>query len=203
MRLRFSPTLLAVALSATLGTAQASAQDATPIAFPITPDPAECHAATRPSDEVLALLGTPAASPAAGLPFSVPAETDLPAGTPADDATVGAIVATVRELIACDNSGDLARVFPFYTDDILRRALGGDASAALAVFLAAPPAGGSQAEILAVRGVRVLSDGRVGAVVEVRDARRTVVAFLVFVQAGDRWLVDGETDVQAAGTPAA
>jgi hypothetical protein len=155
-------------------------------------------------DEVLALLtGTPAAaaSPTAGLPPLAASEAELPAGAPADDATVTEIVATVRELIACNNAGDLARVFAFYTDDLIRRALAGDPAAALAAALAAPPTAGAQTELLAVRGVRVLDDGRVGAIVEARDSQRTVVAFLAFVQAGDRWLVDGRTDVQAAATP--
>ena len=219
MRLLSLAALLSVALGAALGVARAVAQDATPlatpVAFPFTPDPAECRVAPRSSDEVLPLLtGTPAAgtppaaaSPAAGRLSAVPSEAQLPAGEPADEATVAGIVATVRELIACNNAGEFTRVLAFYTDDLIRAAFGADPAAAAQVaasFATPPPAAQVlRTELLDVRGVRVLPDGRVGAVVEDRDPQRTVVFFLVFVRAGDRWLVDGQVDVQAAGTPPA
>ena len=203
--------VVATALLA-LVVAPVAAQDATPASFPVTPDPSECRVPPRPRDEVLALLaGTPvaAASPAAGLPASVATEDQLPAGEPADAATVAAIVATARELIACNNAGDFARVFAFYTDDLIRRVFGGDPALAaqVPVVLATPAAAlpvAARTELLAVREVRVLADGRVGAVIEDRDPRRTVAFFMIFVRAGDRWLVDGQIDIQGvAGTPAA
>ncbi len=180
------------------------------MAFPLTPDPAECRVAPRPADEVLALLsGTPvaAASPAAGRLAAVSSEAQLPAGDPADAATVAGIVAAARELIACNNAGAFTRVFAFYTDDLIREAFGGDPALAaqVAASFATPPAAlpaAAWTELLDVRGVRVLADGRVGAVIEDRDPRGTVVFFMIFVRAGDRWLIDGQIDVQAAGTPA-
>ena len=215
MRLLFLAALLFAALTSALGTATATAQDATPVALPVIPDPAHCRVAPRSPAEVLALLsGTPvaAASPAAAVLSAVASEADLPAGAPADEATVTAITATAYELIACNNAGDFPRVFAFYTDALIRGVFAGNP--ALVERLTAdlsrtpaplPPA--ERTELLAVRGVRVLADGRVGAVVEDRDPRQTVVFFAILVQVGDRWLIDGQIDVQAApppaGTPAA
>ena len=210
MRPLFSAALLFLAFPLALGTAGAAAQDATPVALPVTPDPAHCRVAPRSRDEVLALLAaTPvaAASPAAGLPASVATEDQLPAGEPADPTTVAAVVATAYELIACNNAGDFARVFAFYTDDLIRRVFGGDPALAAQVgpALAATPApmAATRTELLDVRGVRVLADGRVGAVVEDRNPQRTAAFFAILVRAGDRWLIDGQIDIQAAGTPAA
>ena len=210
MRLLSLAALLFLAFPLTLGTARATAQDATPVALPVTPDPAHCRVAPRSRDEVLALLaGTPvaAASPAPGHPASVATEDQLPAGEPADPATIAGVVATAYELIACNNAGDFARVFAFYTDDLIRRVFGGDPALAAQVgpALAATPApmAATRTELLDVRGVRVLADGRVGAVIEDRNPQRTAVFFMVFVRAGDRWLVDGQIDVQAAATPPA
>ena len=144
--------------------------------------------------------------------IAVTAEDQLPSGTPADAATAAAITATARELIACNNAGDFPRVFAFYTDALIRGVFAGNPALTerLAADLAKPAAplpAAERTELLAVRGVRVLADGRVGAVVEDRDPRQTVVFFAILVQVGDRWLIDGQIDVQAApppaGTPAA
>ena len=210
MRLLFLAVLLFAALTSALGTAGASAQDATPVALPITPDPAHCRVAPRSPEEVLALVsGTPVAatSPAAVL-SAVASEADLPAGTAADPATAAAIAATAYELIACNNAGDYPRVFAFYTDALIRGVFAGDPALVerLAADLARPPAplpAAERAELLDVRGVRVLADGRVGAVVEDRNPQRTAAFFAILVRAGDRWLLDGQIDVQAAAPPPA
>jgi hypothetical protein len=206
--------LLFIVFASALGTVRAAAQHATPTTFPLTPDPAECQVAPRPPDEVLALVtGTPVAvaSPAAGLPAAVGDEALLPEGQPSDAATTAAIVATARELIACNNAGDFARVLAFYTDDLIRQAFRADpaASEQLETILATPatPLPAAQRTVLLdVRDVRELPDGRVGAIVEDRDAQRTVVVFLIFERTGDRWLLDGQIEVQAVtppvGTPA-
>ncbi|MDQ4099292.1 MAG: hypothetical protein M3121_02185, partial [Chloroflexota bacterium] len=200
-----------VALLPALATARASAQEATVVDFPVTPDPAECQVAPRQQDEVLALLtGTPvaAASPANSRLSAVPSETDLPAGSPADAATVAEIVTTARELIACNNAGEFTRVLAFFTDDFIREAFGGDPALAVQVSAsfatpAVPLPPEAHTELLDVRGVRVLEDGQVGAVIEDRDPQQTVVFFMVFVREGDRWLIDGQIAVQAVATPTA
>ena len=195
--------LLVAALAA--GHAPGLAQDATPAAFPVTPDPAECRVAPRPPEEVLALLaGTPAAaaSPTVGRLSAVGSEAELPAGEPADADTVAQIVATVRELIACNNAGQFARVFAFYTDGLIREAFGDPAMAAQVATTFATPPPVLMTELLDVRGVRVLPDGRVGAVIEDRDPRQTVAFFMIFVRVGDRWLVDGQIDLPPPGSAA-
>ncbi|MDP8907895.1 MAG: hypothetical protein M3N47_01995 [Chloroflexota bacterium] len=211
MRLFSLAALLAVALQLVFGVAGATAQEGTAVAFPLTPDPAECQVAPRQQDEVLTLLtGTPvaAASPATSRLSAVPSEADLPAGSPADAATVAGIVTTARELIACNNAGEFTRVLAFFTDDFIREAFGGDPALAaqVAASFATPAAtlpAAAHTELLDVRGVRVLDDGRVGAVIEDRDPQQTVVFFMIFVHVGDRWLIDGQISVQAAATPTA
>ena len=202
MRARFFAMLLVPVLLST-GT-EATAQ----VSTPEVPDPALCRTEPRPQAELLPLLsGTPAAAPAAtDLPASVTAEAQLPSGTPADAATVAAITATARELIACNNAGDFGRVFAFYTDEFIRRAFGGDPTAreqvpALLATPAAPLPPEARTTLLAVRDVRVLADGRVGAIMEDVDPRQKVTVFLIFAQVGDRWLVDGQIDIATEGTP--
>ncbi len=110
----------------------------------------------------------------------------------------------------CNNAGDLPRVFSLYTDDLVRTAFGGDPAAAteVAARFATPPAAlpaEARTTLSAIRGVRLLSDGRAGAVVVDEDPARTTVVFLVFEQVGDRWLVDGQIAIEpgAVGTPEA
>lgn len=84
---------------------------------------------------------------------------------PPRPATVAAIVATAREPIACNNAGEFPRVFGFSTDDLLREAFGDPvATAQAAAACATPPV--LRTELLAVRRVRVLADGRIGVVME-------------------------------------
>lgn len=202
MHARFFAILLVPVLLLT-GT-EATAQ----VATPEVPDPALCQVTPRSEATLLPLLsGTPAAAPAAtDLPASVTAEDQLPSGTPADAATAAAITATARELIACNNAGDFGRVFAFYTDEFIRRAFGGDPTAkeqvpALLATPAAPLPPEARTTLLDVRGVRVLADGRVGAVIEDRNPQRTAAFFAILVRAGDRWLVDGQIDIVPEGTP--
>ncbi|MDP9359303.1 MAG: hypothetical protein M3R02_29260 [Chloroflexota bacterium] len=135
---RLSVLISLLALVLTIGgSTRTAAQETTPVAGPEVPDPALCQVPPRTEAALLALLaGTPmAGTPVAGtptseLPASVAGEDLLPAGTPANAATIAGITATARELIACNNAGDLARVFALYTDDLVRMAFGGDPAAA-------------------------------------------------------------------------
>ena len=178
------------------------AQDATPAASPIAAD--ACTVAPRTADELIAIWSAPAATPPPGSDDAT--VTPAPTGEPADAATVAAITATARELIACNNAGDFGRVFAFYTDEFIRRAFGGDPTAkeqvpALLATPAAPLPPEARTTLLAVRDVRVLADGRVGAIMEDVDPRQKVTVFLIFAQVGDRWLVDGQIDIATEGTP--
>ena len=193
-----------------------AAQDASPMAG--TTAGTACTVEPRSVDELLPLWfgpeGSPAATPTSSA--SVQSEADLPQGTPADDATVAAINATLHEVFACFDAGQYARAFALMTDNAVSQ-FGPDVSnpdedtpEEVRVLLEAqnavtPAAGdespppGSQTVISDARDARVLPDGRVGAIFESEgDA-----VFAVFQQSGDRWLLDDIVDIEEQGTPAA
>ena len=72
-----------------------------------------CLTAPRTVEAIQALVETPAVSPD-------PPPVDPSAGEPADQATVNAIAATTRELIACDNAGDRLRQLALFSDESVR-----------------------------------------------------------------------------------
>ena len=193
-----------------------AAQDASPMAG--TTAGTACTVEPRSVDELLPLWfgpeGSPAATPTSSA--SVQSEADLPQGTPADDATVAAINATLHEVFACFDAGQYARAFALMTDNAVSQ-FGPDVSnpdedtpEEVRLLLEAqnavtPTAGeespppGSQTVISDARDARVLPDGRVGAIFESEgDA-----VFAVFQQSGDRWLLDDIIDIEEQGTPAA
>jgi hypothetical protein len=167
--------------------------------LPVVPDPAECTVDAPTIDDVLAQVG---ATPVAELPaeeaITMPAAFSLPEGEPADAETVDAVTATVREALACINTGNWLSVFAFFSDDYSRRF--GEAnpiSEAEVEMLRTPvpemPAE-ARATLQAVREVRVLEDGRVAALVETiypgESPPGGEVDFFVFVEEDGRWLID-------------
>ena len=187
----------------------AVAQDATPVA---SPGAAVCTVEPRTADELIALwfedvAGTPTLR-ATPTPQAVAAEAELPAGEPADAATLAAIVATVREVEACFNAGEFARGLALFTDDLVRQFGPGEGTAAeVRAFLEAPPLAApaeGRPEPATVREARVLPDGRVGAVlVELTAEGPEDAFFVVFERVGERWLADDFVEIEEAGTPAA
>lgn len=103
----------------------------------------------------------------------VPVGIALPTGEPADPATVAAVTATVRRFVACANARDVGRMYALVSDAFLRQSFGNQPTTeAVAAYLAAtPPArpADQRTELVAVRSVRVLADGRIGALVDDRD----------------------------------
>jgi hypothetical protein len=169
-----------------------SASDATP-----TPDvpPAALCTAQAPSFERLNAL---AASPADGTPETVRTPGVVPEGTPADAETVAAVTAVVRELVGCYNAGDLLRSYGLYTDEYLRRLFspqGGFTRAAYDSLATPEPEADpdKHTAILAIKDVRVLDNGTVGATVTLRYASVPVpkTFYFTFVRAGDHWLIAG------------
>lgn len=180
----------------------AIAQDATP------PDgeviaASECQIEPRVADELAQLVATPQAG---GEATPDPNEAGQPTGEAADEATVEAVTATYRELVACINASDFLRVYALYTDDYMRRALG-DQGIDLSQLEATPAAdaeGGTA--LIGVSDVRRLAMDRVAARVETFDPAvggPTVIDSELVLE-GDRYLIDDETvvDVAAEGTPA-
>ena len=188
------------------------AQESTPVAFPMTPDPSECAVEPRSVDDVAAFLATPVAAPASVLG---PTAVTIPLGEPADAATVAAVTDTLRTALACFNAGDFLGVLSLVTDDNLRRlqALGILSPEGLAFIAAEPvPAPPEQRfTLLAVTDVSILPDGRVGAfgvqIDPTTPPEGTDVDYVVLAQVGGRWLIDETVDAwwvmraPEAGTP--
>ncbi len=168
-----------------------------------------CTVEPRSIDELLTVwYGTDDTLEAAP-PEDVPsiAEAELPTGQPADEATVEAVDAVVREWIACSDLFQLARMTTLMTDEAVR-AFGPheedtrDQVQALLEEQAAatPEAGQTGVTVLeAPRDVRVLDDGRVGGIWAVEGE----AAFIILEQQGDHWLLDALFIIVPGGTPMA
>jgi hypothetical protein len=104
----------------------------------------------------------------------------------ADDRTIAAKWATMREAAACARAGDAPRLYALYTDDFLRRTLGANES----------PVNDNAGlpDIPVWRGSWVLKDGRVGAVFSDPQPAATLDGgqpiYYVFARVGGRWLID-------------
>lgn len=184
-------------------TSVALAQDATPAADFVTPDPAECQVAPRTIDSVITVYATPATGASV---ISQPTE-GTPAKEAADAATVAAVTATVHEVAASINAGDFLRVLALYTDNGAQALLGGEpltADEVVAFYGGTPvPAPDDARESLRVRDVRAVADGRATALVDLREPAGEYTVFLTLVRQGDRSLVDSQVETPSApATPA-
>ncbi|MDQ3225401.1 MAG: hypothetical protein M3Q50_02055 [Chloroflexota bacterium] len=186
----------------------ASAQEATPAAaeLPVAPDPSLCQVEPRPLAFFEQYVGTPTAM-AAATPEATPIEEGAdavegtmegfvpPVGQAADPETVDAVVATAVEVVACFNAGDLPRAFALYTDDLIDVFAGAEPlpQEQFDIMAATPAAVPVEAreQVLAIREVVILPDGRAGGFVDFAFAggyRET--QYVVLTQEGERWLVD-------------
>jgi ketosteroid isomerase-like protein len=170
-----------------------SASDATPTAD--VPPAALCTAQAPSFERLNEIVASPVAE---GTPKAVRTPGVVPEGTPADAETVAAVTAVVQELVGCYNAGDLLRSYGLYTDEYLHRLFspqGGFTRAAYDSLATPEPAAdpGKHTAILAIKDVRVLDDGTVGATVTLRYAGVPVPKsfFFTFVRTGDRWLISG------------
>lgn len=168
---------------------RASMQDpSTPVAGFVVSEPAACTVEPRPVDDLIALLATPPSGPP-----DLPTPVVVPSGEPADAATVAAVTATTREIVACVHAGDFLRAYALFTDDALRETLSGFQTGApltreqLAGFFDGPPEPipGNPPEVRVLEA-RVLPDGRVLAVIEVRHAEGVTTQPLLFVRGDNR-----------------
>jgi len=167
------------------------------------PDPAECRVEPRTTEDYQRLLGTaPAATPDAP---SSPLPGSLPTGDAADATTVAEIEATVREVTACANGGDLGRTLALLTDRYLRSSGLLDPASVNEIVGSTPePVPAVQRTwVVSVTGVRVLPDGRVSAIVTraggVEDAHPTlgVTELVTFARVDGRFLIDESTGLIA------
>jgi len=200
----------ALATSA-VGTPAAWAQVATPPPLPVVPDPAGCVAEPRSVEEIVALAAAPAVGSGAATAVSVEEEGGSftpPSGEPAERETVSAVEDAMRAFFACYNAGDLARLFALYSDGFIARDFAGASADDLAFIEASPAAlpADQRATLVAVREVRTLADGRVGAFVDVVDpaSERPAgeVDFFFLVEEDGRYRIDGFVVVSELATPA-
>jgi hypothetical protein len=188
----------AVVLALSLCQASVLAQGTPAAADPNVPAPDECQIALPetiefPADSMRPVAATPR-------PIITEAETPFapPAGEPADEETVAAITATVRESIACRNAGDFARMLVFFTPNMLAELYGSPATVDPEVLQGIQEGPRAVPEprrlrLDAIEEVVALPDGRVGAVVETSTPRREFRDYLFFVLDAEsgRWLIDG------------
>jgi len=174
------------------------------------PGPEECRTAPRSLDDLRRLGSGGVAGPAAS-----PRAVDPAAGQPADPATVEALTATARELVACSNAGDALRRLALFSDANVRAAYPQGPTQTLEIMAATPLAvpEAERVALLSVAAVRLLPDGRASAVVGIDNPGAHShgpppgaspvagaatpappaghdTATLVFVREGDRWLID-------------
>ena len=196
--IRFRAGMTTILLALSLYPAAAFAQ-ATPIASdPNVPSPAECRIPLPemiefPADSMQQTAATPRPIVAEPEPAFAP-----PQGEPADEETVAAITATVRESIACRNAGDYARMLVFFTPAMLVELYGSPATVDPEVLRGIqegprPVPETRRLRIEAIEEIVMLPDGRVGALVETSTARREFRDYLYFVfdAESSRWLIDG------------
>jgi hypothetical protein len=124
-------------------------------------------------------------------------EVALPPGVPADSATAKAIQEMEWQFAACYNAGDFRRASALWTKDLLHSFLFPLNPDDIASLTASPtPLSEPHEKIgLDVRGVRILPDGRLGAVVDWCGE----VNLHIYTQVEGRWLTDREV---AIGRPA-
>jgi hypothetical protein len=188
----------AVVLALSLCQASVLAQGTPAAADPNVPAPDECQIALPetiefPADSMRPVAATPR-------PIITEAETPFapPAGEPADEETVAAITATVRESIACRNAGDFARMLVFFTPNMLAELYGSPATVDPEVLQGIQEGPRALPEprrlrLDAIESIVMVPDGRVGAVVETSTPRREFRDYLFFVLDAEsgRWLIDG------------
>lgn len=187
-------------------------QEMTPAAGElVTPDPAECTVEPRSMESLLAISATPGVGTPPVRMQADPANPalNIPAGEPADSATVERVTDTIHEMVACENAGDLRRAHAFVSDNLLRAHEAQQPltrEERIAAFGGTPVSRPTE-DFGSVRvgEVLVLPDGEVVAVWE-RHSRFGSMTFVsVLVQQGDRYVIDRHIDVvvEPSGTPPA
>lgn len=194
------------------GRFSADAQDTRPVAagtpatlnLPAIPQPHECIVPPMVLADLAGLSATPMSLDELAPP-TPPAE--LAQATPADAATSAAVLAVVRESIACSNAGDLARGFGLVTDGYLRRrviAIAGPFDEAVYGTVATPMPLPSDRYItlVSVGPVVILPDGRAAVEVVASDVRtRRSIVVLALTPAG--WRLDELIPLEDSPAPVA
>jgi hypothetical protein len=177
-------------------------------------DPAECQVEPISVETLLPLwFPEQAATPRPATPTAQPelASVPLPLGEPADPATVAAITGTVRELFACQNRIENGRLYALLSEELLRQ-IGpppGEGPEDLPAHLAPfePISVEEYVRLIAVTDVAVMVDGRVAALVIADDPpippEGPETQLVLFVEDGDRWVIDAVAGFTAVAAPPA
>lgn len=173
-RLSVLGSLLAVAFLALYALPAASPTAAQDASEDLSPNAEECTIEPRTLDELQAMVGTP---PAAGAGeatevalAATPVAVELPAGVPADTATVEEIINAIRRNFACYNAGNglagLAGLTDEYVIILVGMAIFDEDTVAALSASPVPLSEDQQTVLFGVRDVLVYPDGRVGALVD-------------------------------------
>ena len=122
----------------------------------------------------------------------------MPAGTPADAATVDGVTATLHEALACLNANDPLRFMALFSDDMVKLffAMQPMPPEAFPQLVASPVASPPDLWLgyLMLHDIRILPDGRVAALSDDYDPTEPPYGvgtdFAIFVKVGDRWQID-------------
>jgi len=164
-------------------------------AVDVTPIPKiveTCEVLPRSQPDLDALLSsTDVATPSA----TTDGQT-LPVGTPVDDPTAALMEQTVQLWLACQNAGEPLRAWSLFSDGYLYRLLsrqGGLTAGGYDALATPEPATDGVAVLQAMRGQRMLADGRYGATVTITypSVPMPKTFFFYFLRGEDRLLIDG------------
>lgn len=173
-------------------------------ASPVVPLPTECQVAPRTLADLTGLPATPMALDELAPPTPPP---DLAQATAADEATTRAILAVIRESIACSNAGDLLRNFALFTDDYIRRrviAVSGPFDQAIydAVATPRPVPPDRYIRIVGAGPVLLLPGGRAAVEIVASDVR-TRRSLILLLQTPAGWRIDELVPLEDSPAPAA
>ncbi|MGC4107425.1 MAG: copper resistance protein CopC [Thermomicrobiales bacterium] len=172
--------------------------------------PEQCTVAPRTIGDLEALVGTASGGGASGrssaradaAPLQIASDPSVPSEVES------AILQTTEQMIACTNGVDTLKRLALFSDANLKAAFPNGVSTDFATMAAGAPTPLPETQwvsLVSIQDVAMVSDGRVSATVVLDDPSAQLAgtsgvvstpdagtqrATLVFVQAGDRWLID-------------
>lgn len=196
---------IVVGTSLLLGSGVVAQETSTPVpGSGEAPAPELCTVAPRP---------TPIwdGTPAVGVdipPVTVAGPFTPPTGEPVDDGVAAAVEQTITESIACQNAGDLGRMLALFSDNAVRAFFTGPRGYSAADVDATVEAGAAPRpedqwlRLDGIEGIRLLDDGRVGAMVYTSLGEYVYVDFVYLVRGTtpdgtERWLIDDSVAIDS------
>lgn len=203
--LRGSLLLCATLLACSAATAALAQEQGTPApqATPATawdiPAPEECTVEPRPLPIFAEGVGQQAPATPMPLPATPAPEFVVPDGDPVTPDIEAAVVATVRESIACRNANEFLRAYALFTEPMLVSLFGGPATIDPEIRALTRVGSGieplprrQRVALLQVSQIAHRPDGRIGVIVTTGTASQVFQDYLVLTYdaASSRWLMD-------------